>query len=272
MHGDEIQVLVISLDRRPDRWGKFMKLANDANMKNVQRMSAVDAKTFVAHEHPSISLLSSHNILKGMRRSHYEIDSAGAVGASLSHIKAWEYAQNSSAPATIIFEDDAVIPADFNERLDKIVDDLDALNSDWDVVTFYNTPYGNGQSGCAVEPKEKPWHTCTSLMGAHAYMISRRGAARLLKRVYPIEMHVDAYIAFMSRMGHIKMMWNPVMQVAQPFDDSDIDHGNADILHVPTNMKKQGIVAIEITTVLGMMAMAAVAGGLLSLAYVVRKR
>jgi GR25 family glycosyltransferase involved in LPS biosynthesis len=272
MHADEIQVLVISLDRRPDRWAKFMKLASAANMQNVQRLSAVDAKTFVAHQHPSISLLSAHNILKGMRRSHYEIDSAGAVGASLSHIKAWEYLQNSTASAVIVFEDDAEIPVDFNERLTKVIEDLETLNGDWDMVSFYNTPYGDGQHGCVAEPKEKPWYNCTSLMGAHAYMISRRGSARLLARAYPIEMHVDAYIAFMSRMSHIKMLWNPAMQIAQPFNDSDIAHGNTDILNVPTNMKKQGIIALEITSVIGMMAMAAIAGGLLSLAYVVRKR
>jgi GR25 family glycosyltransferase involved in LPS biosynthesis len=208
--------------------------------------------------------------MKGIRRSHYEIDTAGAVGASLSHFKAWEYARTSAAPAVIVFEDDALSPTDFNKRLDALLADLP---ENWDVITFYNTPYSGGKTGCVADPTESTtWKTCTSLMGAHAYMVSHRGASRLLERAYPIEMHVDAYLAFMARMDHIKLLWNPIMQITQPFDNSDIDHGNTDILNVPTNMRKQGVIALELTTVIGLMAMAAAAGGLLSLAYVVKKR
>jgi hypothetical protein len=108
-------------------------------------------------------------------------------------------------------------------------------------------------------------------MGAHAYMVSRRGAERLLARAYPIEMHVDAYLAFMARMDHIRMLWNPALQIEQDYADSDINHSNNGILSVPTNMEQHGIVAIDITSVIGLATMAAVVGGLVALAYVVRK-
>lgn len=266
MRFEDIPIVAISLDRRPDRWEQFSKRAAAAGIYGkTQRLSAVDATTFVAHEHPAITLLTSYTIKNKLRRAHYEIDSAGAVGCSLSHFKAWEFLKSSSAPALIIFEDDSLIPVDFKERIATLLSELPA---EWDLITFYNTPYQGGKSGCVPIASQQPWSNCTSIMGSHAYMISRRGAERLLARAYPIEMHVDTYMAFMSRMGHIVMLWNPTMQIVQDAEDSDIQHGHTSILNVPTDMEKHGIVALEITAVVGMMTMAAVVGGILALAYV----
>lgn len=261
MNVDNIPLICISLDRRPDRWAKFKAGADEAGV-HVRRLSAVDAKEFDAVNHPAISLLTAHNIKFGVRRAHYEIDTGGAVGATLSHIKAWNYLVNGTAPALIVFEDDAIIPSDFETRLHQVVAELPA---EWDIITFYNTQFGNGR-GCEPDPKVAPLQSCTGQMGAHAYMISRRGAQRMLARAYPIEIHVDAYMAFMARMGYIQMLWNPVMQVEQPFDDSDIAHGNTRILNIPTDMDKSWVTALDAPSVIGLIAMAAVVGGIVTAA------
>jgi hypothetical protein len=96
--------------------------------------------------------------------------------------------------------------------------------------------------------------------------VRRRGAERLLARAYPIELHVDAYIAFMSRMGYAKLQWNPCMQIEQKYDDSDIAHGNTRILNIPTDMEKSWVSAMDTPSVLGLVAFAAVAGGIVTLA------
>jgi len=272
MQLDEIQMVAISLDRRPDRWAKFSGRTNAAGIQDrVQRLSAVDAKEFgvPGYLHPSITLLTSYNVMKGVRRSHHEIDKAGAIGCSLSHFKAWKHLVDSSAPAIIIFEDDAQVPVDFKARLATLLSDLEGKD-DWDMITFYNTSFAGGLKGCNPTPSSA-WSSCTSLMGAHAYMLSRRGAQRLLARAYPIEMHVDAYMAYMARMDKIVMIWHPAMTVIQEFDDSDINHGDLGILNVPTNMEKQGIIALDITSLIGLMGMAAVVSSLVSLAYLVKK-
>ena len=258
---DNIPMVCISLDRRPDRWTKFKEGAEAADV-NVLRLPAVDAKEFDAVNHSAISLLTAHNIKFKVRRAHYEIDTGGAVGASLSHIKAWNYLMNGTAPALIVFEDDALIPTDFRERLAQVVDELPAS---WDVITFYNTEY-LASRGCKPDSAVAPLESCTGLMGAHAYMVSRRGAQRLLARAYPIELHVDAYLAFMARLGYIQMLWNPAMQVHQPFNDSDIAHGNTQILSVPTDMDKSWVSALDAQSAMSLIVMAAVAGGIISLA------
>lgn len=257
----QIPAVCISLDRRPDRWANIKASAEIAGLP-LERLSAVDAKGFEAHKHPSVSVGTAHNIYYGVRRSHYEIDTPGAVGASLSHFKAWTLAAQSGT--LIIFEDDAVIPPDFCKRLETVMAELPGT---WDVIQFQLTDYGNGVTGCKPIAGESPWQACTSLMGAYAYMVSREGARKLLDRAYPIELHVDAYMAYMCRLGHIRMLWHPLIDIPTPEMGSDISHGSSGILNVPTHMDRYGIVAMETQTVISLMALAAVAGGLLAFAY-----
>lgn len=262
MRVDDIPIVCISLERRPDRWQAVQSAATAAGIQ-VERLPAVDAKTFDAARHPSVSLGTAHNITFHTRRSHYEIDAPGAVGASLSHFKAWEKIRSSGAPAMIIFEDDVNIPVDFRVRLEQIVAALPAV---WDMVQFQRTTY-DGVSDCKPVKGKDPWQACTSLMGAYAYMISPRGAEKLLARAFPIELHVDAYIAYMSRLGHITMLWHPLIDIEPSDMGSDIDHGNSNICSVPTDMTKHGVVALQLQSVMGLMGICAVAGGMLALAY-----
>jgi glycosyl transferase family 25 len=276
MRVEDVPMVCISLDRRPDRWATFKATADAAGLP-VKRLSAVDARDFGdrIYEMPGLSLLTAHNIRERTRRSHYEIDAPGAVGCSLSHFKAWRQLLNSSAPAMIVFEDDTKIPRGLRGQLEQVFVALpsaaDGSNS-WDVVQFQLTTWANGVTGCRPrDGLEAPWQHCTGLMGTYAYMISRRGAERLLARAYPIEMHVDAYMAYMSSMGHIDMIWHPLIDIPGPEADSDIEHGNRGVLNVPTDMDKHGIVALELTSVLGLVVMAGITGGLLALAYGRRK-
>jgi glycosyl transferase family 25 len=267
MKPEEIPIVVITLDRRPDRWAATMQKAEAANINpnRIVRLSAVDASTLDTIHHPSVSLLTAHNILKKTRRAHYEIDTPGAVGCSLSHFKAWKYLEEAQKDAIIVLEDDCNIPTDFNQRLATLIGDLPSAGS-WDLITFYNTPFAGGSKGCKTEETmQTPWLKCLSQMGTHAYMVSRRGAQRLLERAYPIEIHVDAYMAFMARLEYIKMLWHPAMQVTQNFDNSDINHGSQGILSVPTDMENKGLVVLDPNAIIGIVALVAMAGSILSL-------
>ena len=267
MRLDNIPMVCISLERRPERWNTFQAHAAGAGLP-VKKLPAVDAKSFQtkAHEHPDISVLTAHNIYYGVRRSHYEIDAAGAIGCSLSHYEAWRQLLASSAPAMIIFEDDSPVPADLRARLEVL-----QLPDDWDIIQFQRTEFSNGSS-CKPIPGEEPWYQCLGLMGSYAYMISRRGAQRMLEKAYPIELHMDAYMAFMSRIGAVRMLWHPSINIPQPTGDSDIAHGSQGILQMPTQMELDGYVGMETKSLLGLLAMAAIAGAMLSLAYGPRMR
>ena len=256
---EELQIICISLDRRQDRWDLISKEAVTAGIP-LTRVKAVDASTFVAHQHPAVSVATAHNIYFKTRRSNYEIDAAGAVGCSLSHFKVWEDLLASSAPATLVFEDDATIPVDLAPRLNHV---LANLSPDWDVLQLQRTKFGSGISGCKPIQNDDPWQLCTSLIGTHAYIVSRRGAKRMLEYAYPIEMHVDAYMAYMARLERIRMIWHPIIDIPQRSATSNIEHGNGRICAVPTNMDDQDMVALSINSIIGIMVIAGVAGALL---------
>lgn len=265
MRVDDIPMVCISLDRRPDRWAAFQKYAQAAGLE-VQRISAVDAKTLDAVAHPAVSVGTAHNIKFKTRRGHHEIDTPGAVGCSLSHFKVWEIARDGGAPAVVVFEDDAPVIPDFKPRLARVLADAPPH---WDIIQFQLTDWGNGVTGCKPIPGAEPWQNCTALMGSYAYIISRDGARKMLEKAYPIELHVDAYMAYMARLEHIKMLWHPLIDIPGPEMDSDIMHGVQAILNVPTNMAKHGVVALPLRGVVGAMTMAAIVGGLLAVAYAV---
>jgi GR25 family glycosyltransferase involved in LPS biosynthesis len=273
MRLDDCRAVCISLDRRPDRWSAF-KVTADAAGLPVTRFSAVDARDF-DHTHPGISLLTAHNVFYSQRRSHYEIDVPGAIGASLSHFKAWESLLQApaSVPALLVFEDDCQLPIDFRSRLELVLAALPA--SGWDMIQFQNTRFSGGDTGCEPAPADvapAPWQVCKSLMGAYGYMISREGAQKMLARAFPIELHVDAYMAFMSRLGYIKMLWHPLIDIPSPDgEDSDIGHGGGGILNVPTHMERAWVVALNGREIVGLLAGVALVGAAVGLAYWPRK-
>lgn len=273
MQLSEIPAVCISLDRRPDRWQTFSVSAAAAGIP-VTRMSAVDARGFGARpfDHPDVSLLTAHNIRFGRRRSHYEIDRAGAIGASLSHFTCWKQLLASRAPALIVFEDDVTLPPDLRPRLERI---LAAAPPGWDMIQMQRTMFADGEHDCTPLPGagDEPWQLCESLTGAYAYIVSRGGAEKLLARAYPIELHVDAYMGFMCRMGYIQMIWHPLVDIPPPeIGDTDIDHGASEIINLPSNLSANGLIAMRQSAVVGVMAMAAVAGGLVALAWLGKKR
>jgi GR25 family glycosyltransferase involved in LPS biosynthesis len=252
----------ISLERRPDRWANIKRSADAAGLP-LERLVAVDAKAFDAIHHPAVSVGTAHNIQEGLRRSHYEIDAPGAIGCSLSHFAAWKKLVDSGEVAMIIFEDDVEIPDDIKPRLTHV---MASLPDQWDMVTFYMTRFTTGITGCKPAGDGTEWWTCRSLMGAHAYMLSRRGAEKLLARAYPIELHVDAYMAYMGRLGEITILRHPLIDIAPDDFGTDIGHGALGILNVPTKMEKRGMVVLTVREVVGLMGMAAIVGGLFALA------
>lgn len=266
----DVPMVCISLDRRPDRWEKFRESAAGAGLR-VQRFSAVDAREFEGGgiRHPDISLLTAHNIKYKKRRSHYEIDKVGAVGASLSHFACWRALLASQAPAMIIFEDDIVLPRDLRDRLSVV---MRALPADWDLIQFHRTEFSGGRYDCKPVSGGGEWQTCESLMGTHAYMVSREGAQRLLEKAYPIELHVDAYMAFMARLSYVQMLWHPMIDIRAPDgSDTDIAHGASEVINLPANPSEYGMSVLDNWEIFGIVLMAAVAGGLVTLAYAGRK-
>lgn len=172
VHG-ELDVRVINLDRRPDRWEAFVTRALPVlgadRLARLRRVTAVDGTEL--DWCADLEMLFRANDF-GSRR--------GVVGCALSHLGVWRDVAAGDVDRAVIFEDDAELSADFLERLDTtgvlagpLDHDVILLgHSRWDGSSHW---VGDERTPVRLEPMD--WSDY--LGGLFAYVVTRRGAARL---------------------------------------------------------------------------------------------
>lgn len=167
----QLKVMVVNLDRRPDRWEKFQK--NDIGIK-YQRYPAVDGS----------KLLPTEQLQRIFDGNDYNMRS-GMVGCAMSHIKLCIDLINSEDDMFIIMEDDVEVVPDFTK---KFVHVLRQLDDDWDIVYLghhlfphYRKPEFYDKDKMPIVEKWSRTKSLTySMGGTGGYVISQKGAYRLL--------------------------------------------------------------------------------------------
>jgi hypothetical protein len=185
---------VINLDKRKDRWQKFSVQPALQEFSNLQKFSAVDGSKLDIFSDDRVSLHTRENIMKKYRRSHYEINTPGAVGASLSHITLWQNFLKSDAEHLVVFEDDTIVDSLALEYIDALIP---TLPSSWDMWLLGHHSWGL-TSVPITNHTTKGWHRVREFTGAHAYILSRKGAQILCDNPFPIETHIEFYISACS--------------------------------------------------------------------------
>jgi GR25 family glycosyltransferase involved in LPS biosynthesis len=107
------------------------------------------------------------------------------VGIFLSHRKCWSEVVRRGLPYAVVLEDDVMLEDDFSEVARNL-----ARRSSWDMILL-------GCFFCRRPPPDpspssdpgvfKPAHWA----GTHAYLVSARGACKLLQRHTRVSFHVD---------------------------------------------------------------------------------
>jgi len=245
--------VVINLERRPDRKRQFLAWNSDHGI----------AFTFIAAtEGASLAtdaLVRDNLLVAGPHRYP-----DGAIGNALSHRALWRQCAQSADPM-LVFEDDACLRKDFVRLAESA---LAVAGSDWDIFFFgYNTDAAiavitpEALFGVIVfddHAKKKPGYfekfataapetpppsvfTAARVWGTLGYMVTPRGAQRLLDACFPLSsedailLHVeqrtvppvalDGMINLALQRGLVtaKCCFPPI--VAGPNDDSDVTPG-----------------------------------------------
>jgi GR25 family glycosyltransferase involved in LPS biosynthesis len=124
----------------------------------------------------------------------------GAIGCALSHIEVWKEVASSNHPA-IILEDDVSIAPQFDYIFPRILRDLPL---DFDILYFADlVKSSESQLGVKLSSflellKGEAW-------GTYAYMISSKGAKRLLNGVFPLKYQIDSYILSKRNESNMKV-------------------------------------------------------------------
>ena len=185
---------VINLKQDTNRWETVTKelVSKGVPLDCIQRLVAVYGKE-----------LSEQSLRRNVSPVARRFCTPGIIGCYLSHRTFWLKTATEDAPYQIVVEDDVIVADDFLQKLQDILDELE--NDDWDVLLL-------GALGC-VHPEGKQGFNRISAMvagggrkrkhvsrhahvprrpfGTHAYVLSKRGARKLLRRAGIVSGHVD---------------------------------------------------------------------------------
>lgn len=184
----------MNLDKSVDRWQKCREEFN--------------AQGVVAERFPATlgRAMSKEELLEKTTFGARYFCTYGMIGCFMSHLRIWERVVKEGHAAVVVLEDDVVLYPEFNERLRTV---LDELPEDWEVCLL-------GAVGCIATEREPPYMKLYGLItgggrpspgktrgvseniyvpyrpaGTHAYVVSQRGAATLLRLCPKPRYHVD---------------------------------------------------------------------------------
>ncbi len=187
---------VINLDRVPERW-TFVQRNFAAIGIEAERFSAVDARHLDRYE--GIRYVPHQG-------DRWEIPDS-LIGCFESHRRLWQRVVDDDLPMAAIFEDDVVL----TREMPAVFDWLLRSAPDFGVVKLDSAGRAV-RLGTEVAKHEK-WSLRPILAGttsAGAYVISRRGAERLLALSDPYSDHVDDFV-FAARRDYRPLQLGPTI-------------------------------------------------------------
>ena len=196
----------INMDERTDRLKRFMGQQITKYMPKLRRIRAVNGKAIKNYQKdPRISLRTRFNIYRNYRRSHHEIATLGAVGASLSHFDVWKRFVASGDPLCLVFEDDARLTTDAIHEAHRL---WPTMPESWGIWLL-----GYYEPNLIKESLGKEWNKIYNFTAAHAYLLKREAAIKLLEDALPVEMHVDHYMSVCATMKGFQILQHPSINV-----------------------------------------------------------
>jgi GR25 family glycosyltransferase involved in LPS biosynthesis len=116
------------------------------------------------------------------------------IGCLMSHVLLWERLASEPRNDTfyMIMEDDTISAVDFDTRFPKLLAELEDLPWDW--VHLHVHPVFADKNTLSI-PDKQQLNQATTQYGAQGYLISRRGARKLLKLMLPLSTPNDMALA-----------------------------------------------------------------------------
>lgn len=214
----DTQIYYINLDQRKDRRGQFEAQEALRTMPPVERIAGVHGLSVDIKKDKRVGVNTRVHVITEYRRSHYEIHSRGAIGASLSHLKVWEAFLKSGAKYALVLEDDVKLPPTFSMMVRDCAKDLPA---NWDVwiLGWNHTPVDTGKNG------QSPFRRILHFVGAHCYIISKQAAKAFVDEAFPVETHIEHYmnnVAFLKGLSIVRDIRLHLPQMDRVLNISDV--------------------------------------------------
>jgi glycosyl transferase, family 25 len=178
--------VVVTLERRPDRWAHALANLALRGIAGAIRATAIDGQKLTSAQFGQ--LLADPTAVERPLDEYLQL-TRPAVGCFLSHLALWKRFLATNEPYIFIIEDDAH-PADgFSPERARAV--MEQMPDNTDILLLGGTT----MDGLA-EPTDHP--TLSRMYyynGTFAYLLTRRGCLSLLPRLLPLKTHIDNQIS-----------------------------------------------------------------------------
>ena len=181
---NQIPIAIINLKRSPDRRENMKKQLNALGL-HYFIMDAVDG-----------GKLSSDSLSKDIYEPSRAINcikrelTLNEIGCSMSHLKVWEFLQNSSYQEILVLEDDALI----NQSLIDVLNNLDSFPKDWSLINLFSDQGEYKLLDYAIKGFKLKKFT-RKMNRTAGYIINRSGIKCCIQQIYPIRIAIDGLFA-----------------------------------------------------------------------------
>lgn len=174
-----VPVYVINLARSRDRWDR-LKSSADRFSIDLRRIEAVEGKLLSPEELTDFDEA-------GFRRCHGKIAMPAEIGCYFSHIRALETIAAAPEPFAVLLEDDVSFTTAFQPFLDQLV-----KIKGWDAVKLVNHRTPAFRPFLKINDQFSIGRCLHGPLGSSAaYVITRRGASKLLEALRPMRVPYD---------------------------------------------------------------------------------
>lgn len=204
----DIPVYVINLPERKDRWKRFLMQEGIREFKKLEQSHAFNGRKMDFKRDRRISIGTRLRIYRNYRRSHYEIATLGAIGATVSHTNIWKRFLESGKEECIVMEDDAIWSTDDVKNAAELYKTVPDNYGVWIM--------GFRPSDLVIEhmpASYSPWNRVFNFTAAHSYVITRDAAKILIEEPFPIEMHIEYYMTACSILKNFSIVHHPAMHI-----------------------------------------------------------
>lgn len=176
-------VLCINLDHRKDRWETVQEEFKPFGIKTITRIPGVYGKTL---PRSAFKEYTSPLCNKFCPKS--------AIGCAIGHRRAWQQIVDRKLKAALVLEDDAYPLPDLNKKLPIL---WQQVPKDWDIVYLG----GFTLNFAWLEDKFITKNVIIPAfpLATHAYVVSYKGAKKILNGTTSINYHIDHQLAHLYR-------------------------------------------------------------------------
>lgn len=225
-----LAVFVVNLKKDVEKKA-HMEVICKRHFPNVRFVEAVYGKALTQHEVNRV--YSENETGRSLSR--------GEIGCALSHREIYRAIVKEGIGTALILEDDI----ELDENIEEVIDAVEGFPVDWDIVLLgHHTRFSR-----SVGAKSSVWWSkrisknyrlnrlAETGLGTYGYLINRRGAKKLLKRLDTIKKPIDHYTGS-DKDVNVYAVNPPAVQVHDHL--SDTFHSMGDRAEIQTDIRKEG--------------------------------